>query len=51
MGSSTAMQLVAAQVVAGQLTIDQATVEINRRADTILAKRRWVLDHAPEPSQ
>ncbi len=48
---ATEMQLVAAQVVAGQLTIDQATVEINRRADTILAKRRWVLDHAPEPSQ
>lgn len=45
------MQLVAAQAVAGQLTIDQAAAEINRRADTILAKRRWILDHAAEPSE
>ncbi|MEO7072281.1 MAG: sugar ABC transporter substrate-binding protein [Rhodanobacter sp.] len=40
------MQVVAAQAVAGRLTIDQAAAEINRRADTILAKRRWVLDRA-----
>lgn len=40
------MQLVAAEAIAGQLTIDQAAAEIDRRADTILAKRRWVLDHA-----
>ncbi|MFC5438274.1 sugar ABC transporter substrate-binding protein [Rhodanobacter umsongensis] len=43
------MQLVAAQTVAGQLTVDQAVVEIDRRADLILEKRRWVLDH-PQPS-
>jgi multiple sugar transport system substrate-binding protein len=42
------MQLVAAEAIAGQLTIDQAAAEIDRRADTILAKRRWVLDHARE---
>jgi multiple sugar transport system substrate-binding protein len=42
------MQLVAAQAIAGRLTIDQAAAEIDRRADTILAKRRWVLDHARE---
>lgn len=40
------MQLVAAEAVAGRLTVDQAAAEIDRRADAILAKRRWVLDHA-----
>lgn len=40
------MQLVAAQAVAGNLTIDQATVEIDRRTDRILEKRRWILDHS-----
>ncbi len=44
------MQLAAAQTIAGKLTIDQAAAEINRRADTILAKRRWLLEHAPERS-
>ena len=42
------MQLVAAEVIAGRLTIDQAAAEIDRRADAILAKRRWVLEHARE---
>jgi multiple sugar transport system substrate-binding protein len=46
------MQLVAAEAIAGRLTIDQAAAEIDRRADTILAKRRWVLDHAqPGPAR
>ncbi|MBQ4855145.1 sugar ABC transporter substrate-binding protein [Rhodanobacter sp. B2A1Ga4] len=40
------MQLVAAKAIAGRLTIDQAAAEMDRRADAILAKRRWVLDHA-----
>ncbi|MEP6898729.1 MAG: sugar ABC transporter substrate-binding protein [Rhodanobacter sp.] len=40
------MQLVAAQVIAGDMSIDQATVELDRRVDRILEKRRWVLDHA-----
>lgn len=40
------MQLVAAEAIAGRLTIDQAAAEMDRRADAILAKRRWVLDHA-----
>jgi multiple sugar transport system substrate-binding protein len=40
------MQLVAAQAVAGDLTIDQAATEIDRRADRILEKRRWMLDRA-----
>ncbi len=42
------MQLVAAQTIAGQLTVDQAAAEIDRRTDLILEKRRWVLDH-PQP--
>ncbi|WP_027485042.1 sugar ABC transporter substrate-binding protein [Rhodanobacter sp. OR87] len=42
------MQLVAAEAIAGRLSIDQAAAEIDRRADAILAKRRWVLDHARE---
>jgi len=44
---ATEMQLVAAQAIAGQLTIDQAAVEIDHRVDRILEKRRWVLDHPP----
>jgi multiple sugar transport system substrate-binding protein len=46
----TEMQLVAAQAVHGDLSIDQASAEIDRRADLILEKRRWILDHArPAP--
>jgi len=44
---ATEMQLVAARAVAGELTIDQATAEIDHRVDRILEKRRWVLDHPP----
>ena len=38
------IQLVAEQVVRGNLTIDAATAEMDRRVDAILAKRRWLLD-------
>jgi multiple sugar transport system substrate-binding protein len=38
------MQDVAARAVAGQLTIDQAAAQMDAQADTILAKRRWVLE-------
>ncbi|WP_284321038.1 sugar ABC transporter substrate-binding protein [Dyella acidisoli] len=44
------MQLVAAQAVAGDLSIDQAAAEIDRRADRILEKRRWMLDRAQHTS-
>lgn len=37
------MQLVAARVIAGELTVDQACAELDRRVDAILEKRRWVL--------
>lgn len=40
------MQQVAARAVSGELTIDQATAEMDSRADAILAKRRWLLDRA-----
>lgn len=40
------MQLVAAQAVAGELSVDEAAAEMDRRADRILEKRRWVLDHS-----
>ncbi|MFC5527655.1 sugar ABC transporter substrate-binding protein [Rhodanobacter ginsengisoli] len=39
------MQLEAARAIAGELTIDQATAEMDRRTDRILEKRRWILDH------
>jgi multiple sugar transport system substrate-binding protein len=39
------MQLVAAQAAAGELTVDQAAAEMDRRTDRILEKRRWILDH------
>jgi multiple sugar transport system substrate-binding protein len=41
----TEMQLVAAQAIAGELGIEDAAAEIDRRADRILEKRRWMLDH------
>ena len=37
------MQDVAARAIDGQLTIDQATAQMEAQADAILAKRRWVL--------
>jgi multiple sugar transport system substrate-binding protein len=39
------MQLIAAEAAAGELTVDQATAEMDRRTDRILEKRRWILDH------
>jgi len=47
----TMMQQVAARAVAGQLTIDQATAQMDAEAATILAKRRWVLarEHEAKP--
>lgn len=40
------MQLVAAEAIAGRMTIDQACAELDHRVDAMLEKRRWVLDHA-----
>ena len=38
--------LVAEQMVKGKLDVDAAATELDRRADLILAKRRWMLDRA-----
>lgn len=43
---ATEIRLVAEQMVNGRLTVDQAAVELDRRADAILEKRRWMLDQA-----
>lgn len=43
------MQQVAARAVAGELTVAQAAAEMDRQADRILAKRRWMLDRAQVP--
>lgn len=45
------MQNVAARAIAGELTIDQATAQMDAEADAILAKRRWVLarEHGAAP--
>lgn len=40
---ATEMQLVAEQMVRGGLTVDAATAEMDRRADALLAKRRWMM--------
>jgi multiple sugar transport system substrate-binding protein len=42
----TEMRLVAEEMVAGRLSVDEAAAELDRRADAILEKRRWMLDQA-----
>lgn len=37
------LRLVAEQAVHGRIDIDEAVVELDRRADAILEKRRWIL--------
>jgi multiple sugar transport system substrate-binding protein len=41
--------LVAEQMVHGKLDVDGAAAELDRRADLILAKRRWMLDQVAQP--
>ena len=40
----TEMQIVAERMVRAQLSVDEAAKEIDRRADRLLEKRRWMLD-------
>ena len=40
---ATEVRLVAEAAAHGRMTVDQATAEMDRRADAILAKRRWML--------
>ena len=42
------LRLVAEEMVAGRLTVDEAATELDRRADAILEKRRWMLDEAAD---
>ncbi len=42
---ATEIRVVAEQMVGGRLTVDEAAAELDRRADAILEKRRWMLDH------
>ncbi|MDR6644382.1 multiple sugar transport system substrate-binding protein [Luteibacter sp. 1214] len=46
----TEMQLVAAQASHGDISVDDAAAEIDRRADRLLEKRRWMLDHGHKAS-
>jgi multiple sugar transport system substrate-binding protein len=38
------LRLVGEQLVAGNYTVEQAATELDRRADAILEKRRWMMD-------
>lgn len=40
---ATEIRLVAEELANGRLTVDQAATEMDRRADAILEKRRWML--------
>lgn len=40
----TEMQIVAERMVRGEFTVPRAAAEIDRRADRLLEKRRWMLD-------
>ncbi|MCY7313106.1 MAG: ABC transporter substrate-binding protein, partial [Pseudoxanthomonas sp.] len=40
--------LVGEQVANGRMSVDEAATELDRRADKILEKRRWMLDQAAQ---
>ena len=40
----TEMQIVAERMVRGEFTVQQAGAEIDRRADRLLQKRRWMIE-------
>ena len=39
------IKLVGEQLANGRVSVDEAAAELDRRADKILEKRRWMLDH------
>ncbi|MDN5782072.1 MAG: ABC transporter substrate-binding protein, partial [Luteimonas sp.] len=51
---ATELKLVGELVANGRMGVDEAAVELDRRADAILEKRRWMLDQQaaaqPEPA-
>ncbi|MBT2747980.1 MULTISPECIES: sugar ABC transporter substrate-binding protein [unclassified Lysobacter] len=42
---ATEVKLVGEQLANGRVSVDEAAAELDRRADRILEKRRWMLDH------
>ena len=46
---ATEMRIVSELAVHGDITLDQAVVELDARADKLLEKRRWMLDHRSKP--
>jgi len=46
---ATEMRLVGEQVANDRMSVDEAAAELDRRADRILEKRRWMLDQKPAP--
>ncbi|GAB3095347.1 sugar ABC transporter substrate-binding protein [Lysobacter terrae] len=40
------MRIIGEQMVGGRYSVDEAAAELDRRADKMLEKRRWMLDHA-----
>ncbi|MGH8063168.1 MAG: sugar ABC transporter substrate-binding protein [Pseudoxanthomonas sp.] len=42
------MRVIGEEVANGRMDVDQATAELDRRADRFLEKRRWMLDQAAE---
>lgn len=46
---ATEMQLTAEQVVRGSMDVDEASRELDRRVDTMLEKRRWMLARGASP--
>ena len=42
---SSEIKLVGEQLANGRVSVDEAAAELDRRADKILEKRRWMLDH------
>jgi multiple sugar transport system substrate-binding protein len=40
------LRIVGEQMVGGRYSVDEAAAELDRRADRMLEKRRWMLDRA-----
>ena len=45
---ATELRLVGEEMVNGRLSVEEAAVELDRRTDAILEKRRWMLDRAAQ---
>ncbi len=43
---ATELRLIGEEVANGRMSVDEAAAEMDRRADNILEKRRWMLDQA-----